>query len=148
MSRWDYNCVALMIGYVLILLLVINREVTNAMKVEVGSSEWETVEGGRALLESQPPLESPVSSRPSRTNHSLVAAIVVLMVLATAALICCCYMWEQQLRLRIEARNNEPSSTSLQDPVGGNNHHPGSNSRMVSSFSLSLPVAIPSVSSW
>jgi len=119
------------------LLLVINREVSNAMEVQIGSSEWEAVGEGRMLLDSQPPLESPVSSRPSRTNHSLVAAIVVLMVLATAALICCCYMWEQQLRMRIEARNNEISSTSLQDPVGGGNHN-DTNSRMVRSLSLSF----------
>lgn len=110
-----------MIGYVLILLLLINWDVSNAMGVESGG--YEAVATGREMLESQPPLESPVPSRPSRTNHSLVAAIVVLMVLATAALVCCCYMWEHQLRLRIEARNLEPPlpSSSLQDPVSNNN---------------------------
>jgi hypothetical protein len=133
-----------MIGYVLILLLLINREVSNAMEVQVGSSDWEAVAQGRTVLESvaQPPLESPVSARPTRANHSLVAAIVVLMVLATAALICCCYMWEQQLRLRVEARNNEQiSSTSLQDPVDGSNHHT-TNSRMVTATPSTVIVLI------
>lgn len=110
-----------MIGYVLILLLIV---ASNAVEVESGDYEAVATTTGRALLESsqQPPLESPVPSRPSRTNHSLVAAIVVLMVLATVALVCCCYMWEHQLRLRIEARNLEhPPSSSLQDPVSNNN---------------------------
>jgi len=128
-----------MIGYVLLLLLVIHLEVSNAMQLQIGSSEWEgAVAERRLVLESQTPLESPVPSRHSRTNHSLVAAIVVLMVVATAALICCCYMWEQQLRERMEARNHrEPASLSLQDSVGGSTHH-HTNSRMVRLVSLSF----------
>ncbi|KAG0625629.1 hypothetical protein M758_2G069500 [Ceratodon purpureus] len=93
----------------LIFLLLLNGEASCAM--------------GRALLESssnvtQPALISPVSPKHPRPNHSLVAVIVVLMVLATVALICCCYMWERQLRLRIEAARS--STHSLQVPVGDN----------------------------
>lgn len=124
-----------MIGYVLILLLIV---ASNAMEVESGGYEA-VATTGRAMLESsqQSPLESPVPSRPSRTNHSLVAAIVVLMVLATVALVCCCYVWEHHLRLRIEARNLEhPPSSSLQDPVSNN-------STMVTTSSLfSLPFSL------
>jgi len=141
-----------MIGYVLLLLLVILLEVSNAMQVQIGSSEWEGAGADRrTVLESQTPLESPVPSRHSRTNHSLVAAIVVLMVVATAALICCCYMWEQQLRVRMEGRNREPASLSLQDSVGGSTHH-HTNSRMVSASPSTVIVLIgddrPSSMAW
>jgi hypothetical protein len=102
-----------MIEYlVVLLLLLVNGEVAGAM--------------GRALQEGgnvspQPALISPVSPRHSRANRSLVAAIVVLMVLATIALFCCCYVWERQLRLRIEAARS--TTHSLQDPVGSSNLH-------------------------
>lgn len=143
-----------MIRYVLLLLAVIHLEVSNAMQImQIGSSEWEgAVAERRMVLESETPLESPVPSRHSRTNHSLVAAIVVLMVVATAALICCCYMWEQQLRVRMEARNREPASLSLQDSIGVPSTHHRTNSRMVSASPSTVIVLIgddrPSSMAW